>query len=208
MHDPVYILGTRDYQHWQPARYIHWKASARYGSLKEKIFDPSEQEKVLIAIDARGFSENRASVEFEKAIEGAASLSVRLEREGYAAGLITNAVLTGGGRAVIQPGRNSAQLGMMLETMARMRMDWNLNLRDFLRRGLSFPWGMICVIFSFSADDILTEGAFFTGRGIPYSGVAVVPPEVGPCRPDTGRAGFPVIALDDLLSVIDRTEAR
>jgi uncharacterized protein (DUF58 family) len=40
--DPVYILGTRDYQHWRPARFIHWKASARHSRLQEKVFEPTE----------------------------------------------------------------------------------------------------------------------------------------------------------------------
>ncbi|MEJ2431583.1 MAG: DUF58 domain-containing protein [Deltaproteobacteria bacterium] len=31
--DPIYILGTRDYQHGRPARHIHWKASARQNRL-------------------------------------------------------------------------------------------------------------------------------------------------------------------------------
>ena len=30
--DPVFILGTRDYQPGRPAKHIHWKASARLGA--------------------------------------------------------------------------------------------------------------------------------------------------------------------------------
>ena len=46
--DPIYILGTRDYQHGQPAKYIHWKASARHNRLQEKVFESTQQEKVLL----------------------------------------------------------------------------------------------------------------------------------------------------------------
>jgi hypothetical protein len=49
--DPVYILGTHDYQHGRPARFIHWKASARRRVLQEKVFEPTEQEKVLFVGD-------------------------------------------------------------------------------------------------------------------------------------------------------------
>ena len=76
--DPIYILGTRDYQHWQPARYIHWKASARHNRLQEKIFEPSEQEKVLLVVEVDQFAQNSAGASFERTLEVGASLAVRL----------------------------------------------------------------------------------------------------------------------------------
>ena len=64
--DPIYILGTRDYQHWQPAKYIHWKASARHSRLQEKVFDPSEQEKVLLVLDVTPFSRSEEAAGLRK----------------------------------------------------------------------------------------------------------------------------------------------
>ncbi|MBW1691959.1 MAG: DUF58 domain-containing protein, partial [Deltaproteobacteria bacterium] len=49
------MLGTRDYQNWRPARHIHWKASASHNRLQEKVFEPSEQEKVLLAVEVSQF---------------------------------------------------------------------------------------------------------------------------------------------------------
>ena len=56
VNDPVYILGTSDYHYGRPSKYIHWKASARYQRLQEKVFDSSEQEKVLFLIDVGEFA--------------------------------------------------------------------------------------------------------------------------------------------------------
>jgi len=177
VYDPVYILGTREYQHWQPARYIHWKASARHDNLQEKVFDPSEQEKVLLAIDSEGFSENSAEEKFEETLEAAASLAVHLDGRGFATGLVTNAELCGRGKTVVQPGKNPVQLSMMLETMARMKMHCERSLVEAINRGLSLSWGMTCVIFAYSGREIMVDGAFLQHRGVPCTGIAAVNPE-------------------------------
>ena len=78
--DPVYVYGVRDYQHGRPARGIHWKASARYHRLQEKICEPVEQEKILLAIDVARFHAHEAHAEFERCLEVAASAAVRSYR--------------------------------------------------------------------------------------------------------------------------------
>ena len=172
VHDPVYILGTRDYQHWQPARYIHWKASSRYNRLMEKIFDPSEQEKILIAVDVAGFAEDEASEDFERTLEEAASLAVHLEDNGIMAGFITNAALKGDGRAVIKPGRGTVQLSAILETMARMERRSEHSLIDTFSRGRVFSRGISCVLFVHSEDEIKTPEAYLKNRCIPVTALA------------------------------------
>ncbi len=169
--DPVYILGTREYQHQQPARYIHWKAGARRNKLMEKIFEPSEQKKILLAVDAKGFAESGAEDAFEKILEAAASLAVHLERQGFMTGLITNAALYNGGNTFVRPGRNPRQLTLILETMARMKMDCGIDLKDVLK-GVSFSSGLSAVIFALSADVISAQGTYFISRGIPFTGIA------------------------------------
>jgi uncharacterized protein (DUF58 family) len=96
--DPIYILGTRDYQGWQPAKYIHWKTSARYSRLQEKVFEPSEQEKVLLVVDVSRFQVEGSAEAFERTLEIAASVAVQLDQKGYAVGFVTNGSLVGGGR--------------------------------------------------------------------------------------------------------------
>ncbi|MEJ2726554.1 MAG: DUF58 domain-containing protein, partial [Deltaproteobacteria bacterium] len=59
--DPVYILGTREYQAWRPARFIHWKASARHNRLEEKVFEPTERGKVLLLLSVDDFAKNGAA---------------------------------------------------------------------------------------------------------------------------------------------------
>jgi uncharacterized protein (DUF58 family) len=166
--DPVYVYGTRQYQSGRPARYIHWKASARLSQLQEKICEPAVQENVLLIVAVDHFSKNQAYVDFEKTLEVAASAAVDFDRAGLAVGLVTDGVLKGGGSAVLPIGRGPWQVPSILETLARLQMVPAADLDHILRRGLKLPWGTTGVGFSFdsgeSCQDIV---AFFNHRRAP-----------------------------------------
>jgi len=173
--DPIFILGTRDYQHWQPARYIHWKASARHNRLQEKVFEPSEQEKALLVVDVDQFAKNNAAEGFEHTLEAVASLAVQFDQKGYAVGFVTNGVVDGG-PTILPIARNAQQLPSILEVLARLRMKVKGDLVDTLHRGLQLTWGVSCVHFSYEEDmTALTTEEYFSHRKIPV--VFVV------CRP-------------------------
>ncbi len=168
LHDPVYLLGTREYQSWRPARYIHWKASARHNLLQEKLFQPSEQEKVLFVFEVKGFSERQAGEPLEKAIEAAASLAVHLEGKGCAEGLVTDAQLKGEGSPVIPVARSTRQTTDMLETLTRIQNNPERDLAETIERGLKITWGTSCLYFTYDSDaasPVLLE--FFRRKRMP-----------------------------------------
>ncbi len=155
--DPIYILGTRNYQNGQPAKSIHWKASARHNRLQQKIFEPAQQEKILIIVDVSQFAKEKAEEEFERTLEIAASLAVRMDRRGCAVGLVTNGAITGAGPALLPAARNRRQISAILEVLARLRMEPRANLLDLLRRGFAFRWGLSCIHFAHREDEALAE---------------------------------------------------
>jgi uncharacterized protein (DUF58 family) len=173
--DPIYILGTRDYQHWRPARYIHWKASARHNCLQEKAFEPSEQLKALLVVNVDQFGEKNAAEEFEHTLEAVASLAVQFDRRGYAMGFVTNGVVQGG-PTILPIARNSQQLPAILEILARLQMRPKGDLIATLQRGLELMWGASCVHFSYEEDikALATEG-YFSHRKIPMVFVVCQP---------------------------------
>ncbi|HUT72735.1 MAG TPA: DUF58 domain-containing protein [Desulfatiglandales bacterium] len=166
--DPVYILGTRDYQQWRPARYIHWKASARHNRLQEKVFEPSEQEKVLLAVEVSHFAKNNAEEGFEHTLEVVASLAVRLDQRGFAVGLVTNGAVDGGGPTIVPIARNPGQLPAILEALARLHMEAKWDLIAMLRDTFKLSWGVSCVHFSYEEDAKTqhTEG-YLLNRKVP-----------------------------------------
>lgn len=166
--DPIYILGTRDYQHSQPAKYIHWKASARHHRLQEKVFEPTEQEKVLLVVDVGQFAGLKAEEEFEALLEIVASLALKMDKRGYALGLVTNGVAVEGGSAIVPVGRNRQQLPAILEVLARLQMKSKGDLIHILRRGLEVHWGISCIHFSYKEDGtILAAQQYFSHRKTP-----------------------------------------
>jgi uncharacterized protein (DUF58 family) len=166
--DPIYILGTRDYQHGHPAKYIHWKASARHHKLQEKIFESTEQEKILLVVDVDRFVSHNVEEEFENTLEIVASLAVRMEKQGYALGLATNGSMVGGGSAIVPIARNRKQLPAILEVLARLQMESKGDLIGTLRRGLEIHGGISCVHFSYEEDETVTAAEqYFKHRKTP-----------------------------------------
>ena len=146
--DPVFIIGTRDYQPSGPSRYIHWIASARHLRLQEKIFEPSEQEKVLLALEVGSFEKSAAKEDFEQTLEVIASLAVTLQNRGCAVGLVTNGVLTGNGLSALPTTSSPDQLPTILETLARLQMAKKGSLESILRQAIGSQRGLSCAYFS------------------------------------------------------------
>ena len=167
--DPVYILGTRDYQHGRPAKYIHWKATARHHKLQEKIFEPSAQEKMLLVVDVGQFARYGAEEAFERMLETVASVAVRLAERGCAVGLVTNGRMIGEGSSIVSVTRNPRQLTVLLEALARVQMEPARGIVDTFRFHLRVPWGVSCLYFSLEKDEAARMAKeYFTQRRIPF----------------------------------------
>ena len=168
--DPVYILGTRDYQPSRPSRHIHWKASARHLRLQEKIFEPSEQAKVLLTLDVGSFAKSNQEEYFEHTLEVVASLAVKLDRMGYAVGLAANGTLKGGHSSGIPLTRGPGQIPAILETLARLQATPNGAVTKVIRKFLGSQRGISCVHFCYEDEPSVTEmEKFFQKRHISVS---------------------------------------
>jgi uncharacterized protein (DUF58 family) len=151
--DPIYILGTRDYQHTQPARHIHWNASARHQRLQEKVFEPSHQAKVLLLLDVGTYVRAGAAEDFERTLEVVGSLALDLDRKGAAVGMVTDGIAVGG-YALLPVARSPQQTATLLETLARLRLESAGPLTDVLRSGIAFPRGLSCVHFAQGTEGV------------------------------------------------------
>jgi len=168
--DPIYILGTRDYQGFSPARYIHWKASARRNRLQEKLFDPSEQEKVLLIVEVEQFQEENAIEDFEQTLEVAASLAVQLVQRGYALGFVTDGVIKGGGPGVLPLSRSSQNRTAILETLARLQMKKREEVLNILRRETYTRRDMGCIRLAYQQTlEPLPLHDYFRRKNIPMT---------------------------------------
>ena len=162
--DPVYFLGTRDYQHHQPARYMDWKASARHNRLQEKIFEPVEQDKVLLVLDVDGFADHGADDVFEQVIEAMAALIVALDARHYAVGFFSNGGCGREGGPLSPVRKMRGQLTELFDRLARIQMRPIEKMAAALHRADPIARNVSCVYFSYDRN---AENRYFQGRHIP-----------------------------------------
>lgn len=98
LEEPLRVRGVRDYQLGDDPRRIHWKATAHAGSLRSKIYEYSNQQRLLVLLDTGRNDKSWMGMNTEMqefCIATAASLAVWALDEGYMVGLLTNcAILT------------------------------------------------------------------------------------------------------------------
>ena len=193
--DPAYILGTRDYLHSSPARYIHWKASARHSRLQEKIFEAAEQDKVMLLFDVDQFYENGAYDEFEQAIEGIASLAAALESQHYATGFLTNCHQQGEKSYMPSVLKNSGRLPDLFELLAKLQIKPSERMTELLKRVGNLPGDATCVYFAYQYHSGKT---YFQQRQIPTVRIICSDPPVQTAQGNDSDAQNGVYYLKDI----------
>jgi uncharacterized protein (DUF58 family) len=125
--DPAQFAGVRAYQRGDPARQIHWRASARIGQPVSRRYEAVNERSVLIAVDLQTVPGPHWLMLFddeqvEALCVAAASLSRRLLRDGAASGLLLGTQLAGGRRwAYLPPSTATGQLGRIEDLLARVQ---------------------------------------------------------------------------------------
>lgn len=155
--DPVYIIGTQDYQPARPARHIHWKASARHLKLQEKVFEPSQQGKIMVGLNVAAFEQDLANDAFESTLEVVAALILQLERMDLAVGFLTNGALKGASIAWIPTRRGSHQLAAILEILGRLQMKRHTAFKALINQTPDLQRGATWVYFGYRKDKGLYE---------------------------------------------------
>jgi len=144
--DPVYIAATKEYCHGDPAKYIHWKASARYNHLQSKVFDPSSQRKTLLIIDAGSFQKKEHEELFEKTLEVAAAMATEFDRQGSPYGILSNGGIVGNGSANLSIATGPEQLSMAMELLSRLQIKTTTgSIEEMLFKEDTMPGGTGCI---------------------------------------------------------------
>jgi uncharacterized protein (DUF58 family) len=98
LEDPLRVAGVREYVLGDDPRRIHWKATARAGELRSKIYEPSSQYRLLMLLDINTYPESWMGLDpeiQELTIAAAASIAMWALDEGYAVGLLANSLMMG-----------------------------------------------------------------------------------------------------------------
>src|SRR6266571_421745 len=93
LEDPLRVAGVRDYILGDDPRRIHWKATARAGALRSKVYETPALRRLLLLLDVWNYSEAAGGTDLdiqELTIATAASLGIWALEEGYMVGLLAN----------------------------------------------------------------------------------------------------------------------
>lgn len=153
--DPVYPVATRDYQQGEPAKFIHWKASARHNNLQSKIFDSSTQRKTLLIIDVSSFQKRRQEELFEKTLEVVAAMILEFDKQGSPYSILSNGKVIGNNiPANLSFGTGSEQLSKAMELLARLTMEESSSIswEEILFKEINMPAGTGCIYYSYSIN--------------------------------------------------------
>jgi len=90
--DPTRIAGVREFQTGDPLNRIHWRATARTGTLHSKVYEPSTVAGATLVVDFHrdSFAPEHEPYRSELAITAAASVAHALYQMGQQVGLVSN----------------------------------------------------------------------------------------------------------------------
>ena len=90
--DPTRIAGVRLYERGDPMNHVHWKATARTGTLHTRLHDPSSiaGATILLDFDKNSYPKKSEPYRSELAITAAASVAHAMYEMGHQFGLLTN----------------------------------------------------------------------------------------------------------------------
>jgi uncharacterized repeat protein (TIGR01451 family) len=124
LRDPMRTVGVRDYAPSDPLKDVHWAATARTGSLQTRVYEPTTSRTLAIFLDLDTFEYYYEGIDpelVERMISAAATLAHQGLGAGYAVGLYANgAPAEYEHLARLPAGRSPAQLGLIMETLARL----------------------------------------------------------------------------------------
>lgn len=162
----------RQYVPGDDLRHVHWKSSAKAGSIMVRQFVDTDTPEVVVVLDVD--SDTLVGDDFEAACEAAASIIEAFHRHGYSVRLLTSAgtTVTGG---------DSVQL---LDLITRLEPVAGADLPSTLHSLSAQPSGAaVAVITGACSEDVSRQAARIGGRDR-----VVVLAEIRPDAADSARA--------------------
>ena len=120
--DPLRIAGMREYRPGDPLRRIDWKATARSGDLRSRVYEPSATQQLYLLVNIDTMThvwEGYLRDELERIVSVTASIVVWAAGARYAVGLLANGAFPDSDRPMrLPPSRSRDQVSRLLEALA------------------------------------------------------------------------------------------
>lgn len=158
--DPLRTVGIREWQTNDNLRRVHWKATARHQEMLSRIYEPSEEQQVLLFLNVTTMERHWHGYipELqERTISVAGSLAALANEQRLPVGLIVNGAMPGSDQTLrLLPGRSPGQLVRILEMLAAVTPYATQPIEEMLlQEAPRTPWGATLVVVTAIAHDSL-----------------------------------------------------
>ncbi len=187
--DPARIIGTREYRPDDPFRLIHWKATARLGTLQVRLTEPATTHQVALFLNLDTFEHYWEGLDItaaEHAIEIAAAIAAWGDGERLAVGVYANGVVAGSDQPLrLPPGREPVQLPKVLHGLAHISPYSTVPFARVIGpEAARLPWGStVVVVTPLVPESLVAQAVAMLARGqrvaLVVIGDAPVPPLAG-----------------------------
>ena len=200
--DPLRMAGVREYVAGDSPKRIHWRATARTGTMQTRVYEPSASPVAAIFLDTITFSylwEGQNSALLELAVTTAASLSSQLLQGRHQVGIYANAPIPNRSRTVrVPPGRRPGQLTRILEDLATLVPAFGDRIERMVMEELPrLPWGSTVVIVTCRVTEGLQRSLLRLARNSGTQRFVIVAIGVQPTLLPDIRRRIPVYHLSD-----------
>lgn len=170
LRDPMRVIGVRDYAPSDPLKDVHWAATARTGALQSRVYEPTTSRVLALFLDLDTFEYYYEGIDPEL-VERMISATATLAREGLAAGYAVGLYANGAPAeyehlARLPAGRSPAQLGLIMETLARLTAYSVTTMARLLRlsAGELHPGATVLLVGSVNSEPV--RAALLRLRGL------------------------------------------
>jgi uncharacterized protein (DUF58 family) len=151
--DPIRTQGIRDYHPQDRFRDVHWKASARRGSLQTKVYDPSTGMTMAVFLNVATMRRHWMGFDpqqLERAISVAASVASYGVEQKWGVGLYVNGTFPKSDQSIrVPPGRSPEQLAHILEALAATTEFATASIEKLMtRESPRLPWPATLVLIT------------------------------------------------------------
>jgi uncharacterized protein (DUF58 family) len=177
--DPVQVASIREYQPGDPLKRIHWKASARVGTLQTKVFEHTTSSDLAIFLDVRSVKHpfwGEVTQLLETGTIAAASIANHALEKGFRVGLYVNHPYPDSAQLMrLQPSSHPEQLPRILEVLAMVMPVESLPFEDLIRQEAGhLPWvSTLVAITAIPTPELISTLESFHRSGRPVALVLV-----------------------------------
>ena len=177
--DPVRVSSIREYTPGDPLKRIHWKASARVGTLQTKVFEHTTSSDLAIFLDVRSVKHpfwGEITQLLETATIAAASIANYALDKGYRVGLFVNHPYPDSSQLMkLLPSSHAEQLLRILETLAMVMPTESIAFEELISREAGkLPWvSTLVAITAIPTPELIATLESFHRTGRPVAVILV-----------------------------------